>query len=291
LGRSGKADQAITIFRQVVKLAPGSAEAHTNLGISLADHYDVPSALDEFTEAVRLAPASAAAHYNRGKVFLDQRRFKDANAELKTAANLDSHYADTLYLLAVTEKELGNVDRSRTLAEQAVQIDPQNAQAFYLLGQNLKTQGHQQEAIAAWKEAVRLDPQRTEVLYNLARVLDETDAKTAQHYRLLLRQQLDRAHARSEAETLGNFGLAAAKAHDYAQAISQLQKAINVCGDCSAGSDLHKDLGLIECQSGDLESAERELRLALQMKGHDLDIDAALDVIKSYHAQHADVRR
>ena len=44
-------------------------------------------------------------------------------------------------------------------------------------------------------------------------------------------------------------------------------------------ADLHKKLGLIECQMGDLDRGEKELRLAQALKPSDPDIERALDRI------------
>ena len=63
LGRMRDASKA---FERVIALQPASAEAHLNLGIALADGYDLEGALKAFSEAVRLAPASPATLYNQG---------------------------------------------------------------------------------------------------------------------------------------------------------------------------------------------------------------------------------
>jgi Flp pilus assembly protein TadD len=82
-----------------------------------------------------------------------------------------------------------------------------------------------------------------------------------------------------EAGTLGNDALAAGKAHDWPEAIRQFQKAIEVCGDCAIKADLHMKLGLTECQMGDIEKGEMELRLAQTLKPADPDIERALERI------------
>ena len=64
-----------------------------------------------------------------------------------------------------------------------------------------------------------------------------------------------------------------------AEAIRQFQEAIELCGNCAIKADLHKKLGLIECQMGDLDRGEKELRLAQALKPSDPDIERALDRI------------
>lgn len=53
---AGRYDQAQTYFQQAVSLAPNSAEAHYNLGLSLFARGDTDRARDQFIEAANLAP-------------------------------------------------------------------------------------------------------------------------------------------------------------------------------------------------------------------------------------------
>jgi Flp pilus assembly protein TadD len=83
----------------------------------------------------------------------------------------------------------------------------------------------------------------------------------------------------SQAETLANFALASANRGDYPQAISQLREAVGECGECRSKADLYKDLGLIECKSGDIQSGEKDLVTAKSLKPQDPDVLKALDII------------
>src|SRR6267143_347992 len=78
LTRMGRQSEAVPCFRKVVDLDTKSAEAHLNLGIALADQFDLLGALAEFSEAVRLAPDAYAPHYNKGRVLVDLRRNEEA---------------------------------------------------------------------------------------------------------------------------------------------------------------------------------------------------------------------
>jgi hypothetical protein len=57
------------------------------------------------------------------------------------------------------------------------------------------------------------------------------------------------------------------------------RRMIEVCGDCAIKADLHKKLGLTQCQMGDIDNGEKELRLAQSMKPPDPDIERALERI------------
>lgn len=277
--REGKTENSIEILRKVVAARPNNFQDHLNLGIALADHLEVEAALAEFTKAVTLNPESAIAHYNRGRLLLDERHFEDAKPELEKAVSLNSHFGDAVYLLAVTERQLGEPEKSLELSEKSVVLDPDNSRAYYLLGQNLSSANRDQEAIAAWKHAAQLDPNSTEVLYRLSQVLHATDPSEAARYAALLKARLAEQQATSQADITGNLALAAANNHDYATAISELQKAIEICGECRDQATLKKDLGLIEARSGDLTAAAQELKAAASLNPADPEIKQALAVV------------
>ena len=66
---------------------------------------------------------------------------------------------------------------------------------------------------------------------------------------------------------------------NWNQAVAQLEEAVEVCGNCRSKADLHKNLGLIYCRSGNLEKGERELRTAQRLKAGDPDITKSLRII------------
>jgi hypothetical protein len=84
---------------------------------------------------------------------------------------------------------------------------------------------------------------------------------------------MDRAHL------LGNFALASASAHDWPQAVSQMKDALTACGDCSDLPQLHKDLGLIYCRSGDFRDGREELLIAQKLSPDDEDIRKSLQIL------------
>jgi tetratricopeptide (TPR) repeat protein len=277
--REGKSESSIEILGKVVAARPDSFQDHLNLGIALADHLEVEAALAEFTQAVTLNPGSAVAHYNRGRLLLDERHFEEAKPELEKALSLYEHFGDAVYLLAVTERQLGETAKSLELSQKSVQLSPDNPRAYYLLGQNLSSAKREQEAIAAWKHAAQLDPNSTEVLNRLSQVFHATDPPEAAKYAALLKARLAEQQATSQADITGNLALEAAKNHDYAQAITELQKAIEICGECRDQATLKKDLGLIEARSGDLAAAAQQLKAAASLNPADPEIKQALAMV------------
>jgi tetratricopeptide (TPR) repeat protein len=277
--RNGKSEQAIALLRKASARNPRNVEAHLDLGVALADGFDLNGALQEFSEAVRLAPGSAAAHYNLGRALLDQQQYERAETELEAATRLTPTFAHTYFLRALGWKQSGLPERSVPLLQTAVKLEPGNANSWFLLGQTLQATGREPEAIAAWKRAVGANPEHSESLYNLARFLRNADPVQAQQYQTRLEEIQKKRRITDRAGMLGNFAVTSAANRDWSQAVAQLREAIQVCGECRLRGELHKDLGLIYCRSGQSGQGRSELRTALTLLPGDADVIQALKVV------------
>ena len=274
---------AIETFRKVVSLNPGSAEAHTNLGIALADGQRTEEALGEFSRATELDRNSGSAFYNKGRALTELHRYEEAIPILERACELQPQLADAFYRLGLAERGFGRTDRALRALRRAVALDGRNADAWFLLGQSLNTAGKNAEAVESWQKTIALDSGHSQALYSLARALAESDPERAAQYRIRFETSRKQSNVVERAQTLSNFALAAAREGKWSQAFDQLQQAIAVCGNCPSAAVLHKNLGLIQCQAGRLEEGEKELRTALAGLPADPEIAKALDVLEQIH--------
>ena len=281
LSRLNRKDEAIEYFRNVCRLVPSSSEAHLNLGIALADEVQLNSALAEFSEAVRLAPRSAAAHYNKGRLLLDMQRNDEAKPELETSLRLDPNLAGSWYLLGLIAKRASKDEEAVLDFQNEAALDPRNPEAHYMLGREMLNKGDSSGAIREWRKTIELQPEYGEALYNLARLIAKTDPAEAKVLESRLENLQAQRHIMDRAQMLGNFALASAAAHDWSQAISKMKEALNVCGSCAALSQLHKDLGLIYCRSGDFRNGREELLAAQKLSPDDGEIRKSLQLLSS----------
>jgi tetratricopeptide (TPR) repeat protein len=275
----GKSSEGIALLRRVVDLAPDLAAAHLDLALALADSYDLTAALVQTGEAVRLAPQSGVAHFYRGRVLYDLNRATEAQRDFETACRLAPQMPEPRYFLALIDKQQGKPQLAASLFEETVKLQPRNAMAWYMLGQSLEQQSESAKALAAWRNAIAIDPNFTQALFSLARALRPTDQ--AESEQLMARYNSVQKERRilDRADSLANNGIEAESAHDWPEAIRQLQEAIAACGDCRAKADLHRKLGIIDCQSGDLDKGEKELLAAKALNPDDPVTQAALALI------------
>ena len=126
---------------------------------------------------------------------------------------------------------------------------------------------------------------RAQALYNLSRLLAQSDPVEAKDLQTRFENLQAQQHIMDRAQTLGNFALASAAAHDWPQAISQLKEGLQLCGNCSALPLLHKNLGLIYCRSGDLKNGLAELLEAQKLIPADSDVAQAIRIVGDTHKQ------
>ena len=275
----GNATEGVALLRKVVDLAPDLAAAHLDLALALADSYDLASALEQTSEAVRLAPQSGVAHFYRGRILYDLGRTADAQPEFETACRLAPNLPEPRYFLALIDSHQGKSRLAVSLLQETVKLQPQNVMAWYMLGQSFQQESDTTSAIAAWRKAIAIDPNFSQALFSLARTLRSTNRTESDQlmarYAAVQKQRriLDRA------DTLANNGVQAESAHDWPEAIRQLKEAIAACGDCAAKADLHRKLGIIDCQAGDLDNGEKELLAAKALKPDDPVTQAALELV------------
>ena len=282
----GELSEGIALLQKEVELAPDLAASHLDLALSLAAGYDLPAALVQTTEAIRLAPQSGVAHFFRGRVLYDLSRSNDARSEFETAFRLNPRMPEPRYFLALINKQEDKYPQAASLLEETVKLQPGNARAWFMLGECLEHESDTEKALAAWRKAIAIDPKYSQALFSLARALRSTNRaesdQVMERYTAVQKEHriVDRA------DTLANNGVEAASAHDWPEAIRQLNEAIAACGDCAAIADLHRKLGIIECQAGELDNGERELLAAKALKPADPVTQAALELVARARSQH-----
>jgi len=120
----GRAEKAIAHFETSLKLKPGSAAAHYNLGTALTVARRLNEAGAEYREALRIDPSYAAAHNNLGSVYLADGRLDAAIHEFSEVARLQPESAVGWKNLAAAYAMAGEFGRAVEAADTALRLNP-----------------------------------------------------------------------------------------------------------------------------------------------------------------------
>ena len=241
LARTGRQAEAVTYFRKVIALDPKVPGSHINLGITLADQFNLEGASRNFRKpyvSIRMPPrpttTRGACCSTCGATAMPSPNSKPPRA-----------WTQSLPVLVLTRSDR-KIGRQRpgvsSDAAKGGGARPHEPRYPICAGTELLRSGDRDGAIAQWRKVIEIKPDHAEALYNLSRQLARSDPQEAQQFQRRFDTLQSQKRIMDRAQTLGNFGLSAAAAHDWPQAIAQLKEGLQVCGQCSALALLHKNL-------------------------------------------------
>lgn len=162
-------------MRRAVK-GGGSAEAHNNLGVVLAEAGRYAEAAAQFRAVLRWKPESAEAHNNLAVALTNSGEFGEAMKHLRVllAANPESGevHGNVARLLA----QGGRFDEAEAEWRRAIELSPGDAEAHFGLGDTAYARGRFAESIEYWRRGLLRDPTNAAVLAQIAWVLATCEA-------------------------------------------------------------------------------------------------------------------
>ena len=163
-------------------------------------------------KALSLAPDYALAFLDLGRIYLEQFRYPEALDCFQRTVRLQPTAAKPRFALASTLAPMGRTSAALAEYRRVLELRPDHAGALLGLGHTLKTLGHQQAAIEAYRDCTRLRPENGESYWSLANL--KTYSLTAEDIRTM-QSTLEREQELT-AQSAVNFLFALAKAHEDA---------------------------------------------------------------------------
>lgn len=159
---AGRHDEAETLYRQVLSVAPQHAETFYLLGVMAHHRGDHGTALDHFLSAVRYGPGDPGHHYSTAAALRLLGRGSEAVAFYRRAIALDPRHKDSWlglgHALAVGQKVAGQGTQGKETAAAAAvyrragRLEPGDGNARAQLLRLFQQTGHPEEAIALLAE-------------------------------------------------------------------------------------------------------------------------------------------
>lgn len=189
--QQGRLDAAAALYRQILELAPGHADAlhlsgvialqkgqpaaavdlirkalrirqsehyYSNLGNALKDLGQLPEAVEAYRQALAVRPDLAIAHCNLGHALMLLGRLDESVAACRQALAIQPDFAEALANLGNALGQQGRLEEAIDCYRQALARNPQLAEVHGNLGNAYLLQGRHDDAIAACQRALQLDP-------------------------------------------------------------------------------------------------------------------------------------
>ncbi len=227
---TGDASRAIPLLRHALSVQPGNADALLALAQAWDATGDAASAEETYRRLIALQPGYWAAHSKLGVYYFRKGRFRDAAQLFQRVTELNPDSARGFSNLGGALQLAGDFEGAEAALRRSVAIESTGV-GVSNLGTAQFYLGRFDEAAASFEEAARLMPSSSEVWLNLG------DA-----YRWSKKHRGDERAA-------------------YQRAIALGRESLQVD---SSNAVLRSHLVLALAKTGDLESAERELRQVLR---------------------------
>jgi tetratricopeptide (TPR) repeat protein len=158
---AGRFDDALAAIKQrgLLKTVPGLAIA----GDIQIKRGEPEEALRLFDEATKLAPGAPETHANRGVALMELGRFEEALAAEDNALRLRSNYAGAHFNRGNALRALGKTADAVTAYTRALTLEPAFMQAYLNRGLTLNVLGRWSDALADFARTLRASPQNGEV--------------------------------------------------------------------------------------------------------------------------------
>jgi Tfp pilus assembly protein PilF len=160
-----------TLFTQALRVNPGSALAHNNMGFALAQQGRGEAAMVHYQEALQLRPDFAYTHNNLGLVLTHQGKLEEAIVAYKRAIHLRPDYVNAYNNLGLTLVRQGQPAAAMAYFDRALTITPHSAETHNNRGIALAAQGEYVAATQQFRQAIHLKAQHANAYYNLGLAL------------------------------------------------------------------------------------------------------------------------
>src|SRR5690606_18183097 len=161
LANTGKLDEAIAKFNEVLVAVPKCTECYVNLGSIYSRKQDWPKAEEAYKKALELAPDSVESYNGLANVYNAQKKFKEAqamSAEATKRMGAAGGNAESLYNQGVIAWNANDFPKAQELFTAAVKADEKHAEAHFMLGQAHLNLGKLPEAAKEFETYVKLAP-------------------------------------------------------------------------------------------------------------------------------------
>ncbi|MDP6475371.1 MAG: tetratricopeptide repeat protein [Alphaproteobacteria bacterium] len=256
--QAGRLDEADGLYRLLLEVEPGFAEALHLSGLIRLERNQLGEALELIARAIAADPGNAAYHGDLGRAHMALEDSEAALASLRRAVELGSNSAASLAGMGRLLHRLERFDEAIECLQQARRAAPDSPDIECDLGSAHDALNRRDKAVACYRRAIEIDPGHAQAHSNLGLALfDLGDLQGAvAHGRRAVELQPDAPAAHL------NLGWALFGSADNSQAREHFEAAIKLAPEMS---EAQSKLALCYLSSGDIEDAHEHFKRAAQL--------------------------
>ena len=165
--QTGQIRGAMDDLNAALRIAPGFADAHLNLGNAFSALGRYEEGIAQFREAIRLGDGVRVRH-NLGLTLMKQGRTDDAIAEYEAGLRIEPDHFPSLVELGAALGIKGRMDEAEVALRQAAVLAPRDVRVRRLLAVTLTNEGRVEDAIEQYRVLLRQAPDDLDALNNIA---------------------------------------------------------------------------------------------------------------------------
>lgn len=151
-------DGAEELYRRILEVAPGVADAHHFLGVLCHDRGRSTEGVEHIRRAIALVPDYPGFHNNLGNIHAQNGQLAEATACYRRAIELAPDNADLYNNYGALLKAEEKFEEAELSFNRAIELDPQNVRAYNNLGLLYACRGQTAEAVKFYCKSINLLP-------------------------------------------------------------------------------------------------------------------------------------
>jgi predicted O-linked N-acetylglucosamine transferase (SPINDLY family) len=254
----GRSEQAVASIRHAITINPWNPAYHSNLGVALEALGQPNDAAASYEQALRLQPDYAEAHNNLGNVLLLHGKLHEAVGHYHLALQFRQDYPEAHNGLAHVFFHQGKLNEAVAHYLKAIGIRPDYSEAHCGLGDVLQRQAKLDKAAEHYRQALASRPDYADAHNGLANVLQGQGRaqEAVAHYARALQIKPDFP------EAFFNLGVALERHDDVDLVVSCFREAVRLKQNAAPA---HNNLGAVLLRHGDWKEASACFQHALHL--------------------------
>jgi len=164
LFREGKYQDAISIFKIIIDVAPDYADAHHSIALCYITTKEFDKAVASLEKAVELKPGFAPNYVALGQIYSEKGKADEAIKYYKKAVELQPNDAQIYFKMGAAYYNMQKFDEAIEVIERSLDLDASNTYSYYQLAMIYRGLKNREKMIENFEKFLKINPDAPEAL-------------------------------------------------------------------------------------------------------------------------------